>query len=289
MAKEAIFVQDGLIIDYTPAADVAAGEVVVLGKTCFIAKLAITAGTLGALAATGVYYVLKTDGLAFDPGEAVYWDDTANEATKTTTDVYMGVAVKAAAADDSAVYTHLRSLQEAIADQFGLADLSDVGTPTATAGNLLIADGDSFEGKAASGLLTLLATGAFGLPDAADSQLGLPLVFEKVFDGTAAEVHVFDGDCPRKLRIIDASVLITTAGAAAADVTLTLDDGTDAITDAMAVNAAGAGVAVNTIVSAGEIDNTKATVDVDGTLDITLSTTTNAPAGIVRVTALPVA
>ena len=289
MALEATFIQDGLSIDHTPAADIAAGEVVVLGKTCFMAKLSITASTLGALAATGVYDVLKTDALEFDPGEAVYWNDTTNLATKTTTDIYMGVAVKTAAAADATVRTHLRSLQEAIAEQFGLADLSDVGASTATAGNLLIADGDSFESAAVSGLATLAASGAVGLPDAADSQLGLPLVFEKAFDGTAAEVHVFDGDCPRKLRLIDASVLVTTAGASAADVTLTLDDGTDAISDAIAVNASGAGVAVNTIVRAGEIDNTKATIDVDGTLDVTLSTTTNAPAGIVRVTALPVA
>jgi predicted RecA/RadA family phage recombinase len=289
MTMEATFIHDGFSIDYTPAAEIAAGEVVVLGKTCFMAKLSIPAGTLGALAATGVYDVLKTDGLEFDPGEAVYWNDTTNLATQTTTDTYMGVAVKTAAAADATVRTHLRSLQEAIADQFGLADLSDVGVSTATAGNLLIADGDSFESVAVSGLLTLAATGAIGLPEAADSQLGLPLVFEKAFDGTAAEVHIFDGDCPRKLRLIDASVLITTAGAAAADVTLTLDDGTDAISDAIAVNAAGAGVAVNTIVNAGEIDNTKAAIDVDGTLDITLSTTTNAPAGIVRITAIPVA
>ena len=289
MALEATFIQDGLSIDYTPSSAIAAGEIVVLGKTCFVAKVPIAASALGTLAAAGVYDVLKTDALEFAVGEAVYWNDTTNLATKTTTDTYMGVAVKAAAAADATVRTHLRSLQEAIADQFGLADLSDVGTPTATAGNLLIADGDSFEGKAASGLLTLLATGAFGLPDAADSQLGLPLVFEKAFDGTAAEVHVFDGDCPRKLRLIDASVLITTAGASAADVTLTLDDGTDPITDAMAVNTTGTAVPIDTIVRAGKIVNTKATVDVDGTLDVTLSTTTNAPAGIVRVTALPVA
>ena len=289
MTMEATFIHDGFSIDYTPAAEIAAGEVIVLGKTCFMAKLSIPAATLGALAATGVYDVLKTDGLEFDPGEAVYWNDTTNLATQTTTDTYMGVAVKAAAAADATVRIHLRSLQEAIADQFGLADLSDVGVSTATAGHLLIADGDSFESVAVSGLLTLAATGAIGLPDAADSQLGLPLVFEKAFDGTAAEVHIFDGDCPRKLRLIDASVLITTAGAAAADVTLTLDDGTDAISDAIAVNAAGAGVAVNTLVRASEIDNTKAAIDVDDTLDITLSTTTNAPAGIVRITAIPVA
>ena len=289
MANEATFIQDGLSIDYTPAGAIAAGEIVVLGKACFVAKTAIAASALGALAATGVFDVLKTDALEFDPGEAVYWNDSTNLATKTTTDIYMGVAVKAAAATDATVRTHLRSLQEAIADQFGLADLSDVGTPTATAGNLLVADGDSFEGKVVSGLLTLAATGAFGLPNAADSQLGLPLVFEKAFDGTAAEVHIFDGDCPRKLRLIDASVLITTAGASAAAVTLTLDDGTNAITDAMAVNSGGGVVPVNTIVRAGKIDNTEAAIDVDGTLDITLSTTTNAPAGIVRVTALPVA
>ncbi len=285
----ATFVHDGKSIDYTPVAAVAAGDVVVLGSVVLVAKLDIAAGRLGALAATGVYDVAKTAALVVAAGDAVYWNATTAKATKTTTDVYMGVAIAAAAAGDATVRVHLRSLQEAVAGQLGLADLSDVGAATATAGRVLVADGDSFESVAVGGLVALSAAGVVGLPDAADAAPGLPLVFEKAFDGTGAEVHVFDADCPRKLRILDASVLITTAGAAAAAVTATLDDGTDAITDAMAVNDDPQTLIAGTIVRAGSIVGAKATVAVDGTLDLTLSTTTNAPAGIVRVLALPVA
>ena len=40
-----------------------------------------------------------------------------------------------------------------------LSDLSDVGSTTATAGNLLVADGDSWESQAVSGAITLASTG----------------------------------------------------------------------------------------------------------------------------------
>jgi len=51
----ATFVHDGNTIDYTPAADVAAGDVVVQQNLVGIAKLDIPADTLGALAVTGVF------------------------------------------------------------------------------------------------------------------------------------------------------------------------------------------------------------------------------------------
>ena len=62
---KARFIHDGLSIDYTPAADVAAGDVIELGEWIGIAKLDIAAGTLGALAvAGGVFDLLARKGLA---------------------------------------------------------------------------------------------------------------------------------------------------------------------------------------------------------------------------------
>ena len=58
---DARYVQRGDAIDYTPTADVAAGDVVVLSnKLVGVAKLDIKAGELGALALTGVYEMAKT-------------------------------------------------------------------------------------------------------------------------------------------------------------------------------------------------------------------------------------
>ena len=52
---KARYVQRGESIDYTPTADVAAGDVVQQGKLVGVAKLDMKAGELGALALCGVY------------------------------------------------------------------------------------------------------------------------------------------------------------------------------------------------------------------------------------------
>ena len=49
------FIHDGNSIDYTPSADVAAGDVVVQGESVGIAKTAIAANLIGAIAVTGVF------------------------------------------------------------------------------------------------------------------------------------------------------------------------------------------------------------------------------------------
>jgi predicted RecA/RadA family phage recombinase len=71
-----VFVQEGASIDYTPVADVAAGDVVVQGELVGIAKLDIPANTLGALAVEGVFDFPKATGVstAIATGANVYWD-----------------------------------------------------------------------------------------------------------------------------------------------------------------------------------------------------------------------
>ena len=89
MAQEAIFRHgDPISINYTPGANVAAGEVVIIGNltglTCGIAHLAITNATLGAVAAGGgIYEVVNLDNAA--NGAKVYWDNTNNKVTTTST------------------------------------------------------------------------------------------------------------------------------------------------------------------------------------------------------------
>lgn len=94
--------------DYTPSgADIAAGEVVVVGNVIQIAHLDIEDGVLGALAVGGgVYRVPKATGggSAIAAGKRVYWDNTNNVATETaSTHKILGYTVAAAADGDDEV------------------------------------------------------------------------------------------------------------------------------------------------------------------------------------------
>lgn len=105
---EATYIQSGDAIDHTPGADVAVGQVVVLGDLIGIAKTAIAANQLGALAVEGVFDVAKEGGAAvtFALGDFAYWDDTNNVAVTTDgggANKLLGKAVKAAADVDTLV------------------------------------------------------------------------------------------------------------------------------------------------------------------------------------------
>lgn len=107
---QAVFVQDGECIDYTPVADVAAGDVVVQGDLVGVAKLDIKANKLGALAVVGVFDFAKATGggSALAAGTTVYWDDAANVATSTSAgNKQIGKVVKAAADGDATVRVRL--------------------------------------------------------------------------------------------------------------------------------------------------------------------------------------
>ena len=107
---DARYVQRGDAIDYTPMADVAAGDVVVLAnKLVGVAKLDIKAAELGALALTGVYEVTKNSGAAFAVGMEVAWDATNRKAVAAgaSGSVKMGHAVALAGASDPTVFVRL--------------------------------------------------------------------------------------------------------------------------------------------------------------------------------------
>ena len=107
---DARYVQRGDAIDHTPAADVAAGDVVVLSnKLVGVAKLDIKAAELGALALTGVYEMAKATGVAFDVGMEVAWDAANRKAVAagTTGSVKIGHAVALTGASDPAVFVRL--------------------------------------------------------------------------------------------------------------------------------------------------------------------------------------
>ena len=107
---DARYVQRGDAIDYTPTADVAAGDVVVLdNKLVGVAKLDIKAGELGALALTGVYEVTKNSGVAFAAGMEVGWNPTDKKvvAAGASGSVKIGHAVALAGAADPTVIGRL--------------------------------------------------------------------------------------------------------------------------------------------------------------------------------------
>jgi predicted RecA/RadA family phage recombinase len=107
---QAIYVQGGETIDYTPTAFVAAGTVVVQGDLVGVANLDIAANILGALTVFGVFDVAKatSGGSALAAGTTVYWDATNNVATATATgNKLMGKVVRAAADADATVRVRL--------------------------------------------------------------------------------------------------------------------------------------------------------------------------------------
>lgn len=107
----AIFVQDGCAIDYTPSTAVSAGAIVLLGGLLGVAKKDIAASALGALAIEGVYDVIKSgsSGPVFIPGDAVYWDYVNNLAVRTggSGTVLFGTCVESAATGVAIVRTRL--------------------------------------------------------------------------------------------------------------------------------------------------------------------------------------
>jgi predicted RecA/RadA family phage recombinase len=80
----ASYSQAGCLIDYTPSAAVAAGDVVVLNDLVTVAPVAIAANALGAVAVDGVWSMPKATG-AIGQGALVYWDATAGNITTTAT------------------------------------------------------------------------------------------------------------------------------------------------------------------------------------------------------------
>lgn len=84
------------VIDYTPAAAVAAGDVVLLGNTtgltCGVAHSDIAANELGALAAGGGIYDMVNLNNAANFAK-VWWDGTSKVTTTSTNNALFGFIV----------------------------------------------------------------------------------------------------------------------------------------------------------------------------------------------------
>lgn len=98
------FVQPGEVIDYTAGANIASGQVVVMGARIGVALKAIANGETGPMQVTGVFNIAKlsTDNMA--QGALLYWDNTNSRLTTTASgNTLAGFAAAAAAATTTSV------------------------------------------------------------------------------------------------------------------------------------------------------------------------------------------
>jgi len=106
---EARFIHEGKAIDYTPAADMPAGTVVVLGDRVGVSIVDIPANVLGALQVVGVFDFVK-DNTVIPLYGKVYWNATVKNATVTATgNTLLGIALGATVATDTIVRVRLNS------------------------------------------------------------------------------------------------------------------------------------------------------------------------------------
>lgn len=98
------FVQPGEVIDYTAGANIASGQVVLMGARIGVALKAIANGETGPIQVTGVFNIAKlsTDNMA--QGALLYWDNTNSRLTTTASgNTLAGFAAAAAAATTTSV------------------------------------------------------------------------------------------------------------------------------------------------------------------------------------------
>lgn len=102
------YISDGRYLDYTAGADLAAGDVVVVGELVGVAVQPLAAGQTDGLCVEGVIDFAKAtgNGTAIAGGVLLYWDATAKVATTNAgggANKYIGKSVFAGATDSAAV------------------------------------------------------------------------------------------------------------------------------------------------------------------------------------------
>lgn len=110
-------IADGNVATITAAADIASGDVVIVGGLIGIAVTDIAEDETGAINLKGAYTVAKTTGEAFSQGDRLYYDTDTLKTTKVVTadTIYIGKAfADALSADTTSVV-----LLERDADVFG--------------------------------------------------------------------------------------------------------------------------------------------------------------------------
>lgn len=133
---EANYVAEGDFIDFTPAAAVTAGEVLLLpdGRAAF-APTAIAAGELGAVRVNGIVDLAKTASIVILQGGEVKWDASAGTATYPVLTDDLDFIVGTAIADSASAATTVRvALNQRSRGIITLQDSGFTNTPVLTAG-----------------------------------------------------------------------------------------------------------------------------------------------------------
>ena len=103
------YVQPGNTITLTAPYAVASGDGLLVGSIFGVASGTAALGETVEAALTGIYDLKKVASQAWAAGDKVYWDNTAKEATKTTTsNTLIGVAVVAVAGGASDIIGRVR-------------------------------------------------------------------------------------------------------------------------------------------------------------------------------------
>lgn len=98
------YVQKGKALNYTPSgADVASGDLVIIGTIAGVAKTDIADGKTGAVHICGVFSLPKASG-AVTQGAKLYWSSANSNVTTTASgNTLIGVAAAAAASGDASI------------------------------------------------------------------------------------------------------------------------------------------------------------------------------------------
>lgn len=89
------FIQPGIDLEITAAADVASGAGVLIGKMFGVAVVDIAEGARGNIVLTGVYSLPKAPSQAWTVGAKIFWDDAENRCTTvSTSNTLIGAAVE---------------------------------------------------------------------------------------------------------------------------------------------------------------------------------------------------
>ncbi len=102
----ASYVQKGDLLDHSPAAAVAAGDVVVIGSLVGVAPRAIAANAVGSLAIDGVFEMPVATGATGAQGSAINWYAVSGVA-HASTGVAAGKLAKARLVGDTSVHVIL--------------------------------------------------------------------------------------------------------------------------------------------------------------------------------------
>ncbi|MDM0086755.1 MULTISPECIES: DUF2190 family protein [unclassified Variovorax] len=104
------FIQEGAVLDYSPAGAVAGGAVVVMGVRVGVVVADIPAGGLGAVRVKGVVELAKLAADTPAQGALLYWDAANSRLTTTAAgSVLAGYAAKAAGNGATTVWLHLNA------------------------------------------------------------------------------------------------------------------------------------------------------------------------------------